>query len=308
MKLSTLISRYAGIGIISLCLLSCAAEPDPAPDHIPEIKSISAEVKMNMCTLSCMLSSKLSSKYEVGFYYGYTAHNMKKVPVGSSSSNDFSFLLTSLDYETNYVYKAYVSNGRNEGCSDIERFSTGQEPYMYLIDKEEHVSYRRSEINVNLLTNVAYDVIIPDDVDWVAYHDVVARYYIVVEGNTTSEPRTCELVFNSYYHDYQQIFKITQDGYDMNSDDLVISREGEVLLDHTPTPFTISVAGKVEFDVRIPSSVDWLTVTRHGRECVFSPSRNQTYDPRRCNVSFVRKSDNHSISLLVIQTGPVPTN
>lgn len=305
MKLSTLISRYAGIGIISLCLLSCAAEPDPAPDHIPEIKSIYAEVKMNMCTLSCMLSSKLSSKYEVGFYYGYTAHNMKKVPVGRTSSRDFALELTSLSYETNYVYKAYVSNGRNEVCSDIERFSTGQEPYMYLIDKEEHVSYRRSEINVNLLTNVAYNVIIPDDVDWVAYHDVVARYYIVVEGNTSSEPRTCELVFNSSYHDYQQIFKITQEGYDMNSDDLVISRE-EVVFDHKATTFTITVGGNVEFDVHIPSDVNWLAYSRKGRDCVFALNVNDTYNPRNCEVLFIRRSDNYSEPLSVFQFGCVP--
>lgn len=308
MKLSTLISRYAGIGIISLCLLSCAAEPDPAPDHIPEIKSISAEVKMNMCTLCCMLSAKLDSSYEVGFYYGYAADNMTKVPVGRTSSRDFALQLTSLSYETDYVFKAYISNGKNEICSNIERFRTEKESYMYLIEKEKRVSYRKTEFDIELLTNVAYEVIIPDDVDWISYYDVVSRFYMVVQGNTSPQPRSCELVFNSLYHNSKQVFKLYQEGYDVNSDDLVISREGEVLLDHTPTPFTISVAGKVEFDVRIPSSVDWLTVTRHGRECVFSPSRNQTYDPRRCNVSFVRKSDNHSISLLVIQTGPVPAN
>ena len=294
--------------MISLCLLACTPEPDPAFDHIPQIKGVFAEVKMNMCTLSCTLSAKLDSRCEVGFYYGLTADSMKKVPVESASSKDFVLMLTSLYYETDYVYKAYVSNGRNEICSNIERFSTGQEPYMYLIDKEEHVSYHRSEINVNLLTNVAYDVIIPDGVDWVSYHDVVARFYVVVEGNTSSQPRTCELVFNSLYHDYQQTFRIIQEGYDMNSDDLVISREGEVLLDHTSTPFTISVGGKVEFDVKIPSSADWLSVSRQGRECTFTPSWNGTYDPRRCDVSFLRKSDNHSITLLVIQAGQIPTN
>ena len=294
--------------MISLCLLACTPEPDPAFDHIPQIKSVFADVKMNMCTLSCTLSSKLKSNCEVGFYYGLTADSMKKVPVESASSKDFVLMLTSLYYETDYVYKAYVSNGRNEICSNIERFSTDQEPYMYLIDKEEHVSYHRSEINVNLLTNVAYDVIIPDGVDWVSYHDVVARFYVVVDGNTSSQPRTCELVFSSLYHDYQQRFKITQDGYDMNSDDLVISREGEVLLDHTSTPFTISVGGKVEFDVKIPSEADWLKCDRNDRSCVFTPSENSTYDPRECEVSFVRVSDGHSVKLLVLQAGRILYN
>ncbi len=305
MKLSTLISRYAGIGIISLCLLSCAAEPDPAPDHIPEIKSISAEVKMNMCTLSCMLSAKLDSSYEVGFYYGYAADNMTKVPVGRTSSRDFALQLTSLAYETDYVFKAYISNGKNEICSNIERFRTEKESYMYLIEKEKRVSYRKTEFDIELLTNVAYEVIIPDDVDWISYYDVVSRFYMVVQGNTSPQPRSCELVFNSLYHNSKQVFKLYQEGYDVNSDDLVISQE-EVVFDHKATTFTITVGGNVEFDVHIPSDVNWLAYSRKGRDCVFALNVNDTYNPRNCEVLFIRRSDNYSEPLSVFQFGRVP--
>lgn len=77
---SSFIYKIIGIGLMFLCLLSCA--PKPELEWIPEIKSVSAKVTDNTCVLTAETSAE---------------------------GKKFNFILESLDYDTDYVYTQAAS-------------------------------------------------------------------------------------------------------------------------------------------------------------------------------------------------------
>ena len=115
------IFRMVFMGIVSLWMLSCA--PQPELEWVPEIKLISAKVSENTCELTAVVSDVMSDEYDYGFMYGEDEDSMQML-LAQLDDKIFRSSLASLDYDTEYVYKAYVSNGRNEICSDIGYFRT----------------------------------------------------------------------------------------------------------------------------------------------------------------------------------------
>lgn len=113
------IFRMVFMGIVSLWMLSCA--PQPELEWVPEIKLIFAKVSENTCELTAVVSDVMSDEYDYGFMYGEDEDSMQML-LAQLDDKIFRSSLASLDYDTEYVYKAYVSNGRNEICSDIGYF------------------------------------------------------------------------------------------------------------------------------------------------------------------------------------------
>ena len=115
------IFRMVIMGIVSLWMLSCA--PQPELEWVPEIMSVSAKVDENTCELTAIMSEALSEEYAVGFLYGRDEDNMQSV-VATIENGAFNSFLASLEYDSEYVYKAYISNGRNMVYSDMSSFRT----------------------------------------------------------------------------------------------------------------------------------------------------------------------------------------
>ena len=103
-------------------LLSCT--PQPSDLRMPEIGRVEAMPANNGCTLTITFAERLSGEYEIGFYYGMSEAVMSKVTAEQDSPSSFSSRLTDLEYDSEYVYKAYISNGYNEICSDTGSFRT----------------------------------------------------------------------------------------------------------------------------------------------------------------------------------------
>ena len=115
------IFRMVFMGIVSLWMLSCA--PQPELEWVPEIRTVSAEVVENTCGLTAVVTEGLSEEYAVGFLYGRDEDNMQSV-VATIENGAFNSFLASLEYDSEYVYKAYISNGRNMVYSDMSSFRT----------------------------------------------------------------------------------------------------------------------------------------------------------------------------------------
>ena len=113
--------RMVFMGIMSLWMLSCA--PQPELEWVPEIRTVSAEVVENTCGLTAVVTEGLSEEYAVGFLYGRDEDNMQSV-VATIENGAFNSFLASLEYDSEYVYKAYISNGRNMVYSDMSSFRT----------------------------------------------------------------------------------------------------------------------------------------------------------------------------------------
>ena len=115
--------------IFFLCLLmtlSCQRYPDPYTEAVPEFVSIESHVQGSSVVMTAVLEKALPNKFECGFYYGLKGTEQKKVEAqlqGSRVILEQSGLMSA----SNYTFKAYITNGRNERCSQESTFSTDPE-------------------------------------------------------------------------------------------------------------------------------------------------------------------------------------
>lgn len=112
--------------ILFLCLLmalSCQRYPDPYTEGVPAFVSIESHVQGSSVVMTAVLKKDLPNKFECGFYYGLKGTAQKKVEAqlqGSRVTLEQSGLMSA----SNYTFKAYITNGRNERCSQESTFST----------------------------------------------------------------------------------------------------------------------------------------------------------------------------------------
>lgn len=112
--------------IFFLCLLmalSCQRYADPYTEGVPEFVSIESHVQGSSVVMTAVLEKALPNKFECGFYYGLKGTEQKKVEAqlqGSRVILEQSGLMSA----GNYTFKAYITNGRNERCSQESTFST----------------------------------------------------------------------------------------------------------------------------------------------------------------------------------------
>lgn len=115
--------------IFFLCLLmtlSCQRYPDPYTEAVPEFVSIESHVQGSSVVMTAVLEKALPNKFECGFYYGLKGTEQTKVEAqlqGSRVILEQSGLMSA----SNYTFKAYITNGRNERCSFESTFSTDPE-------------------------------------------------------------------------------------------------------------------------------------------------------------------------------------
>ena len=215
------IYRIVSIGIALLCLLSCA--PKPEIEWVPEIKSVSAKVTDNTCVLTAETSADLTDGYACGFLYGKDEDNMQRVQV-SPDGTKFNLTLESLDYETEYFYRAFVGNGRNEICSDIRHFRTlateQAENSMILPFHTKEVGRLSSRFTVEVGGNADFSVAVPDEVDWLRCGTNGRSCIVFVETNDTEYSRSCDILFRNLSDDSCDTLTVYQQAADTSDSNL----------------------------------------------------------------------------------------
>lgn len=209
------------MGIVLLGLLSCVPHPDVT--GLPEIKSVSAEVTGNTCELTAEISDASHPGYEIGFMYGKDEGAMDRVQAQSDGAV-FKCRLLDLEYDTGYVYKAYVSNGRNEICSDVESFRTMAEEQtensVILPFHTKEVGRLSSRFSFEVGGNADFSVAVPEDVDWLrcGVNDRVC--VVFVETNDTEFSRSCEIVFSNLFDNQIDTLVVYQQAADASETNL----------------------------------------------------------------------------------------
>lgn len=215
------IYMIVSIGIVLLCLLSCA--PKPEIEWVPEIKSVSAKVTDNTCVLTAETSADLTEGYACGFLYGKDEDNMQRVQV-SPDGPKFDLTLESLDYETEYFYRAFVGNGRNEICSDIRHFRTlateQAENSMILPFHTKEVGRLSSRFTMEVGGNADFSVAVPDEVDWLRCGTNGRSCIVFVETNDTEYSRSCDILFRNLSDDSCDTLTVYQQAADTSDSNL----------------------------------------------------------------------------------------
>lgn len=199
------ICRIVAIGIVLLGLLSCVPQPNVV--DVPQIQSVSAEVTGNTCELTAEVSDVLHPGYLAGFMYGKSEDDMQRVAAQSQESV-FRSKLSSLDYDTEYLYKAYVSNGRNEVCSDIGYFRTHKKNDDTGDDSDENdksgILLPFNDITVGSMETVFsvevggdgdFFVDVPPEAYWILCERKGRVCEFFVFDNSDLSSRTCEIIF-----------------------------------------------------------------------------------------------------------------
>ena len=228
---SSFIYKIIGIGVMFLCLLSCA--PKPELGWVPDIESVSALVTDNSCVLTAVASADLAEGYSCGFLYGKNEDNMHQVQA-TVEGRKFNCILELLDYDSEYLYKAYVSNGRNEIFSSSGHFLTSaeasEEYSMILPFHTKEVGRLASRFTFEVGGNADFSVTVPEDVDWLRCGTNGRTCIIFIETNNTKHPRSCEIVFRNLSDDKEDTLVVYQQAADASQTNLPYS---EVILPPT---------------------------------------------------------------------------
>ncbi len=113
--------------ITSISAISCTETPDCREFQVPEIVSITSLPDVHSAVLISDLQTAPSGKIEVGFYIGKNRSELKRIYT-TLSGKSFRLSVNDLEDGTNYFFKAFVTNGRNEIASAFESFITETEP------------------------------------------------------------------------------------------------------------------------------------------------------------------------------------
>lgn len=106
--------------------VSCTKTPDCREFLVPEIVCISSLPETHDAVLISDLKEAPSGKPEVGFYFGKSKTELKRISAALNGKT-FSITVKELNSGEAYWFKAYVSNGRNEIASGFECFVTEEE-------------------------------------------------------------------------------------------------------------------------------------------------------------------------------------
>lgn len=219
------IYKIVSIGIALLCLLSCA--PKPEIEWVPQIKSVSAKVSGNTCVLTAEVSADLTDGYACGFFYGKDEDSMQRVQARVEDKK-FICTLESLDYETDYFYKAYVSNGRNEISSDLRQFQTFKEieppKTMTLPFNTIEVDPEETEFTLQVGGDADFTVNIPEDVSWIYVRSEGRECRFRVIANTGNSGRRSDIVFTNLFDNQSDTLTVVQ-AAKVNQDNLPAYRK-----------------------------------------------------------------------------------
>lgn len=310
------IFRMVFMGIMSLWMLSCA--PQPELEWVPEIRTVSAEVVENTCGLTAVVTEGLSEEYAVGFLYGRDDDNMQSV-VATIENGAFNSFLASLEYDSEYVYKAYISNGRNMVYSDMSSFRTEpvkdngseeggseeggseneEECVIILPFNDMTVKSWEKEFTMEVGGDAGFTVNIPSEAYWLqCRRSKRTCIFQLPSSNRTMSDRSCKVVFRNLRTDQTDTLTVCQSA--------ISSDEG-----HLPFNEVELLTGSTTFSMHLPNKHSvWTFNYMQGEESAkewLRWSYNYSDDQSMINV-FFRVAENttdqeRSCRVIVIYDG-----
>ena len=226
------------LAVLLAVFASCDRAPMPDASWLPDIVDVSVEPGVYSTVLSAKVNGEIQHGCECGFYYGTTETDLQKIQ-SPCQDGVVNTSLTDLLPDTKYFFKAYVTNGRLETCSNTMIFKTlpennlpdqpaepepdGSEPQSPSIEYEFSLPYHELVVNpsfnggINFTTigNVRFEAIVPEEYDWIwTEYAGMRNVHLYVMYNCTGADRSCEIVFRSLDHDCQHVLNVTQQHYE----------------------------------------------------------------------------------------------
>ena len=178
---------------------------------------------------------------------------------------------------------------------------------IFLLSQDEYtVSDAGETISVDVKSNVEYGVQMPD-VDWIideassrAMSSHTLKY--VIAPNEGYDSRSAEIIFYDKNSDLKDTLKVVQaqkDAIILSQKEISVAKEGETI--------EVKVNTNVNFEVQIPSNVDWINLTnsRALKEASFylKVDENTDGESRSVEIKIVNSSSQLSEIITINQLG-----
>ena len=143
------------------------------------------------------------------------------------------------------------SNGKTETVNIYQ----AQKDELVLSKSEETVPAKGGEVRVQLRSNVDYEVIMPENNDWIEQiqSDKADELIFNVKPNDKTEDRKAEITVKDKNSDLSQIFTIKQI---VGS---IILEDSYFEVDAKGGSIEVNLSTDIDFEVIIPENIDWVT-------------------------------------------------
>ena len=240
--------RAISLMVLSICLWACFDMPEPEEFRI-EFKEVRAEVDAESVTLFAEADVPSTSVYKCGFMYGRSdmtvISDMITVSSKMGTSSTFTYTISDLTPGCEYVYKAYLTNGRNILYSGEYRFETAALPQTpdnpqtpenpqapdnpekpdvpetpdpdvpEVLKLSSCITYvdgdDTEKIYVTVICDREWEIVVPDDKPWVIPGKVENVMHLYPEPNPTKDERVCDVLVRTLDKGLSAIHRIVQD-------------------------------------------------------------------------------------------------
>ena len=146
------------------------------------------------------------------------------------------------------------SNGKTETVNIYQ----AQKGELVLSKSVEIVPAKGGEVRVQLRSNVDYEVIVPEDVDWVEQlqSDKADELVFNVKPNSSDRNREAKITIKDKNSDLSQIFRITQ------TVGRIILEENYFEIGAKGGIVELNLSTDIDIKVVIPDNIDWITVVQ----------------------------------------------
>lgn len=146
----------------------------------------------------------------------------------------------------------------SNGATETVNIYQAQKDELVLSKSEETVPARGGEVRVQLRSNVDYEVIIPEDVDWVEQiqSDKADELIFNVKPNDKTEEREVGITVKDKNSDLSQTFTIKQI---VGS---IILEESYFEVGAKGGMIELNLSTDIDVEVVIPDNIDWITVVQ----------------------------------------------
>ena len=188
------LSSVAGV------MTGCSGDPSLEGLGMPEFVSISAQADDNSLVLTCNYKGRVGM---CGFVVTRNGEMVKKQEASTRSDGAFSLIVKNLEYDTEYTYYAWISNGSAEIHSNTDNVRTEKKP----ITPQLFVSVS-ANADVNSITlTCTYDGVETDNCGFVLTKDgeVVKKQKAESTGEGSFSQKFDDLDYDTEYGYYAWI-------------------------------------------------------------------------------------------------------
>ncbi len=219
------------------------------------------------------------------------------------TDTQLQFLVAENDTYGNREATITISEKNGELSSTIRVYQS-QENAIIISDKTRDISKESQQVDVEVKTNLNFEIIIPEDIDWVSYTSTrglrTETFTLNISENEGYDARTAEVYVKDKDTNLQDTLTINQAA----NTDLIIVGNDKFTLSNGAETIVVEVKTNVEFDVEI--SDDWITqVKTRGlteTQLQFFVAENDTYGNREGTIIISEKNGELSSTIKVYQS------